>query len=109
MLGCGGWNDATGVSGTSWGHRQGAGIGAEPEWMSLLVPPRLVMMHPRHGYHTPWGEGFAPWQREVKHFLLDNARMYLRDCRVDCLRFDAVHAIQSDAVSFIVQTLWREF
>jgi hypothetical protein len=77
--------------------------------VSLLVPPRLVMMHPRHDYHTRWGEGFALWQREVKHFFLDNARMYLREDKADCLRFDAVHAIQSDAVSFIVQTLRREF
>jgi 1,4-alpha-glucan branching enzyme len=62
-----------------------------------------------HGYHTPWGEGFALWQQEVKDFLLDNARMYLRDYKVDGLRFDAVQAIQADAVSFIVQTLRHEF
>jgi len=31
------------------------------------------------GHHTPWGEGFALWQNEVKDLLLDNARLYLRD------------------------------
>jgi len=62
-----------------------------------------------HGHHTPWGEGFALWQQEVKDFLLDNARMYLRDYQVDGLRFDAVQAIQPDAVEFIVQSLRQEF
>ena len=62
-----------------------------------------------HGHHTPWGEGFATWQQEVKDFLLDNARMYLRDYRVDGLRFDAVQAIDPDAVRFIVGALRQEF
>ncbi|MGA9060716.1 MAG: alpha-amylase family glycosyl hydrolase [Terracidiphilus sp.] len=62
-----------------------------------------------HGYHTPWGEGFALWQQEIKDFLLDNARMCLRDYRVDGLRFDAVQAMQSDGVEYIVQTLRAEF
>jgi len=35
--------------------------------------------------------------------------MYLRDYRVDGLRFDAVQAIPPDAVAFIVQTLRGEF
>jgi len=62
-----------------------------------------------HGHPTPWGAGFALWQQEVKDLLLDNARMYLGDYRVDGLRFDAVQAIQPDAVEYIVQTLRREF
>ena len=62
-----------------------------------------------HGHPTPWGAGFSVWQQEVKDFLLDNARMYLRDYRVDGFRFDAVQAIQPDAVEYIVQTLRREF
>jgi 1,4-alpha-glucan branching enzyme len=62
-----------------------------------------------HGHPTPWGMGFALWQQEVKDFLLDNARMYLRDYRVDGLRFDAAQAIQADAVEYIVQTLRQEF
>lgn len=62
-----------------------------------------------HGHHTPWGEGFATWQREVKDFLLDNARMYLRDYRVDGLRFDAVQAIDPSAVSEIIWSLRNDF
>jgi len=61
------------------------------------------------GHPTPWGAGFALWQQEVKDLLLDNARMYLGDYRVDGLRFDAVQAIPSDAVQFIVQELRKEF
>lgn len=62
-----------------------------------------------HGHHTPWGEGFATWQREVKDFLLDNGRMYLRDYGVDGLRFDAVQAIDPGAVSEIVWSLRNDF
>lgn len=62
-----------------------------------------------HGHHTQWGEGFATWQREVKDFLLDNARMYLRDYGVDGLRFDAVQAIDPGAVSEIIWSLRNDF
>jgi 1,4-alpha-glucan branching enzyme len=62
-----------------------------------------------NGHHTPWGEGFALWQQEVKDLLLDNARMYLGDYLVDGLRFDAVQAIQPDALEYIVPTLRSEF
>jgi 1,4-alpha-glucan branching enzyme len=61
------------------------------------------------GHPTPWGSGFAVWQKEVKDLLLDNARMYLRDYRVDGFRFDAVQAIPSDAVQYVVQELRKEF
>ena len=45
-------------------------------------------------YHTPWGdaidyEGAPP----VRQFVLDNARMWFDEYRVDGLRLDAVHAI----------------
>jgi 1,4-alpha-glucan branching enzyme len=62
-----------------------------------------------HGHHTQWGEGFATWQQEVRDFLLDNARMYLRDYRVDGLRFDAVQAIDPGVVSGLVWSLRNDF
>ncbi len=62
-----------------------------------------------HGHHTPWGEGFATWQQEVRNFLLDNARLYLRDYRVDGLRFDAVQAIDPGAIAEIAWALRAEF
>jgi 1,4-alpha-glucan branching enzyme len=62
-----------------------------------------------HGHHTPWGEGFATWQREVKDFLIDNARMYFRDYGIDGVRFDAVQAMDPTAVSEIIWTIRSEF
>jgi 1,4-alpha-glucan branching enzyme len=61
------------------------------------------------GHPTPWGAGFAVWQQEVKDLLLDNARMYLGSFLVDGLRFDAVQAIPSDAVAYVVQEVRKEF
>ena len=61
------------------------------------------------GHNTRFGSGFAMWQQEIKDFFLDNGRMYLRDYRVDGLRFDAVQFIQPDAIEFIVQSLRTEF
>jgi 1,4-alpha-glucan branching enzyme len=61
------------------------------------------------GHDTRFGSGFAMWRQEIKDFFLDNARMYLRDYRVDGLRFDAVQFIQPDAIEYIVQNLRSEF
>lgn len=61
------------------------------------------------GHNTRFGAGFAMWQQEVRDFFLDNARMYLRDYRVDGLRFDAVQFIQPDAIEDILGSLRREF
>jgi 1,4-alpha-glucan branching enzyme len=62
-----------------------------------------------NGHHTPWGEGFALWQPEVRDFIVDNARLFLRDYRIDGLRFDAAQGIQTDALTYIVQTIHSEF
>ena len=61
------------------------------------------------GHDTKFGAGFAMWKKEVKDFFLDNARTFLRDYRVDGLRFDAVQFIQEDAVQAIVWALRSEF
>lgn len=47
-------------------------------------------------YHTPWGDALNfddQYSDEVRHFFLDNARMWLEDYHVDALRLDAIHAI----------------
>jgi maltooligosyltrehalose trehalohydrolase len=54
-------------------------------------------------YHTPWGdaidyEGAQP----VRQFVLDNARMWFDEYRVDGLRLDAVHAIFDGSERHIV-------
>ncbi|HEX4405273.1 MAG TPA: alpha-amylase family glycosyl hydrolase [Polyangia bacterium] len=63
----------------------------------------------RGSYDTGFGAGFAFWQQEIKDFFLDNARMFLRDYRVDGLRFDAIQLVQPDAIQYVVGSLQREF
>ncbi|WP_343525151.1 malto-oligosyltrehalose trehalohydrolase [Sphingomonas sp.] len=45
---------------------------------------------------TPWGGAVAVDADPVHRFFVDNALMWLRDYRIDGLRFDAVHAIDND-------------
>ena len=45
---------------------------------------------------TPWGGAVAVDVDTVHRFFVDNALMWLRDYRIDGLRFDAVHAIAND-------------
>jgi maltooligosyltrehalose trehalohydrolase len=47
-------------------------------------------------YHTPWGKAVnfdGPHSDAVRRFVIDNARMWVRDFHMDGLRLDAVHAI----------------
>lgn len=47
-------------------------------------------------YHTPWGEAINFDQADseaVRDFMIENARMWVRDFHLDGLRLDAVHAI----------------
>lgn len=57
-------------------------------------------------YHTPWGDAIdyegAP---AVRQFVLDNARMWFDEYRVDGLRLDAVHAIFDASKRHIVAEL----
>jgi maltooligosyltrehalose trehalohydrolase len=45
--------------------------------------------------HTPWGGAVAVDEPHVHRFFVENALMWLRDYRIDGLRFDAVHAIDN--------------
>ncbi len=45
---------------------------------------------------TPWGGAVAVDADPVHRYFVDNALMWLRDYRIDGLRFDAVHAIAND-------------
>jgi maltooligosyltrehalose trehalohydrolase len=58
-------------------------------------------------YGTPWGPALnmdGPGSIEVRRFLCDNARMWLRDYHFDGLRLDAIHAIfDSSALHFLEQ------
>ncbi|WP_437201042.1 malto-oligosyltrehalose trehalohydrolase [Planctomicrobium sp. SH664] len=47
-------------------------------------------------YQTPWGEAFnfdGPQSDAVRHFVLENVTMWIRDFHLDGLRLDAVHAM----------------
>lgn len=47
-------------------------------------------------YHTPWGRALNYDDRgcdEVREFVLENVRQWIRDFHIDGLRLDAVHAI----------------
>lgn len=46
--------------------------------------------------HTPWGGAVAVETPAVHDFFVENACMWLRDYRIDGLRFDAVHAIANN-------------
>ncbi|MFP5249051.1 MAG: malto-oligosyltrehalose trehalohydrolase [Acidobacteriota bacterium] len=58
-------------------------------------------------HHTPWGGAVnleGPGAFEVRRFLLENARMWLRDFHMDGLRLDAVHAfVDRSAIHFLEQ------
>lgn len=48
-------------------------------------------------YKTPWGEALNfddAYSDGVRHFFLENAKMWLRDFHIDGLRLDAAHAIK---------------
>jgi maltooligosyltrehalose trehalohydrolase len=49
-----------------------------------------------NAYRTPWGEAInfdGPDSDPVRQYVIENARMWIRDYRLDGLRLDAVHAI----------------
>ncbi|HEX3731276.1 MAG TPA: alpha-amylase family glycosyl hydrolase, partial [Opitutaceae bacterium] len=74
-------------------------------------------------YKTDWGQAMnfdGPGSDEVRRFVIDNARMWLRDYGFDGLRLDAVHAIDclgavhvledlAAAVAALGQELGRDF
>ncbi|HXU73855.1 MAG TPA: malto-oligosyltrehalose trehalohydrolase [Polyangia bacterium] len=53
--------------------------------------------------HTPWGDAIDyEGERPVRDFVLDNARMWFDEYRIDGLRLDAVHAIFDGSPRHIV-------
>jgi maltooligosyltrehalose trehalohydrolase len=54
-------------------------------------------------YKTPWGPAVnldGARSDEVRRFLIDNARMWLRDYHFDGLRIDAIHALCPPCISW---------
>lgn len=62
-------------------------------------------------YRTPWGPAVNVDGAEsvpVRRFLVENARMWIRDFHLDGLRLDAVHAIHDRGPRHILQELQAE-
>ena len=59
-------------------------------------------------YHTPWGAAVNFDDRgsdEVRAFVVDNVRMWLRDYHADGIRLDAIHAIFDRSAVHILEEL----
>jgi len=59
-------------------------------------------------HHTPWGSAVNlddAGSDEVRHFIVDNALMWLRDYHLDGLRLDAVHALADDRATHLLEAL----
>ena len=62
-------------------------------------------------YHTPWGGAKnydGPDSEPVRRFVLDNARMWIRDFHFDGLRLDAIQTIYDLGTSPIVAEIQTE-
>jgi len=65
-------------------------LGPEGNYLARFGP------HFTDRYHTPWGEAInydGPDCDAVRQFVVDNARMWIRDFHADGLRLDAVQTI----------------
>jgi maltooligosyltrehalose trehalohydrolase len=59
-------------------------------------------------HSTPWGPAVnldMPGSDEVRRFILDNVRMWLRDYHVDGLRLDAVHALVDERATHLLEEM----
>ena len=55
-----------------------------------------------------WGESVNLAEPEVRRYILDNARLWMRDYHVDALRLDAVHALVDPSEKHLLQELSEE-
>lgn len=59
-------------------------------------------------YRTPWGSAVNlddAGSDEVRRFIIDNAKAWIRDYHVDALRLDAVHAIFDGSATHLLEEL----
>ena len=62
-------------------------------------------------YHTPWGSAVnldSAGSNEARQFFIDNALMWLRDYHLDGLRLDAIHALQDDSATHLLEQMSAE-
>jgi maltooligosyltrehalose trehalohydrolase len=80
-------------------------LGPEGNYLSRFGP------YLTNRYVTPWGPAVnldGSGSDEVRRFLLDNARMWLRDYHLDGLRLDAVHALFDRSALHLLEELQEE-
>jgi maltooligosyltrehalose trehalohydrolase len=71
-------------------------LGPEGNYLSAFGP------YFTEKYKTPWGSALnfdGPDSDEVRRFFVENALYFVRECHVDALRLDAVHAIHDESAS----------
>ena len=59
-------------------------------------------------HRTPWGAALnfdGHWSDEVRRYFIENALYWIRDCHIDGLRLDAVHAIFDTSARPFLQEL----
>lgn len=66
----------------------------------------------RQGAYTPWGDAIAYEKPEVRAYFIENVLYWLRDFRLDGLRFDAIDQIEDGSnvhiLEEIAQTVRKE-
>jgi maltooligosyltrehalose trehalohydrolase len=78
-------------------------FGPDGNYLHAYAPPFF-----RADRHTPWGAAIDFGRREVRDYFVHNALYWLREYRVDGLRFDAVHAIaERDFLEELAATVRR--
>jgi maltooligosyltrehalose trehalohydrolase len=91
-------------------HGQGLAVFLDVVYNHLGPGNRLGEFGPyfTDAYPTPWGAAVnldQPGSDEVRSFIVDNARMWLRDFHIDGLRLDAVHALEDHRALHILEEL----
>jgi maltooligosyltrehalose trehalohydrolase len=91
-------------------HARGLAVYLDVVYNHVGPGNRLASFGPyfTDAHMTPWGPAVnldQPGSDEVRSFILDNARMWLRDYHLDGLRLDAVHALEDRRALHILEEL----
>ena len=92
-------------------HQRGLGVIQDVVYNHLgpsgnVLPRFGPYLH--HGRANSWGDGVnldGPDSDEVRHYIIDNALMWLGDYHVDGLRLDAVHALADHGAVHLLEEL----
>jgi malto-oligosyltrehalose trehalohydrolase len=78
-------------------------FGPKGNFLNLYAPQFFTQRH-----DTPWGAAInfdGEGSRWVREYFIENALYWLREYRLDGLRFDAVHAILDDSPEHVLNAL----